>query len=69
MIEDEVERQFLSLHGLQAAGTILPAFLLEKLEDCLALEITETDLHGLGADSSPGQLEDAVLAPISASGA
>ena len=69
MKEDEVEGKVLSLNCLQTTRTILPIFLIEKLQDCLAVEITETDLFGLGAESFPRQLQDAILTPISASGA
>ena len=68
MADDEVVRKILSLNS-ETRRTYLPVLLLEKLQDCLAVEITETDLFGLGAESFPRQLQDAILTPISASGA
>ena len=48
----------------EAIGTNLPVLLFEKLQDRLTVEITETDLVGLGAQGWP----DAVLTAISTLG-
>ena len=48
MSDDEVLGKILSLKS-EARRTNLPVFLLEKLLDCLAVQITQADLVGLGA--------------------
>ena len=63
MSDDEVERKILPL-DCQTIGTNLPVLLLEEVQNCLAVEITETDLVIPGADP----WSDAVQTPISTPG-
>ena len=59
MSDDEVERKILPLNP-QAVGTNLPVLLLQELQDCLAVQITQTDVVGLGAQSR----SDTVVTPF-----